>query len=162
MKGHYFLVAVALLCLQQTSAQVYVDQFDNDDPAFTGGSASYTFGEANDEWTITANNTGAFDVFTYELHDPAQGMSIDVDASGNNKVFVRAKASAVGTQLRLDLQDSTGFATSLPGLTKTLSTTYTVLEFDFTGVYQDGGYGGTPCMSGPCQVDSSVISQLLF
>ncbi|MFK7922947.1 MAG: T9SS type A sorting domain-containing protein [Bacteroidia bacterium] len=161
MKGHYLLLVI-LLFTQAASAQVYLDQFDNDDPAFTGGAGSYTFGEANDEWTITANNPGAYDVFTYDTHDPATGMAIKVDASGNNKVYVRAKASAVGTQLRMDVQDSLGYLTSLPGLTKTLSTTYQVLEFDFTGVYIDGGYGGTPCATGPCPVDSSVISRLVF
>ncbi|MEL7531694.1 MAG: T9SS type A sorting domain-containing protein [Bacteroidota bacterium] len=162
MKGYYLLLASLLFWAHAVNAQVYLDQFDNDDPAFTGGAASYSFGEANDEWTITANNPGAFDAFTYDLHDPAANMGIKVDMSANNKIFIRAKASAVGTQLRLDVQDSTGYLTSLPGLTKTLSTTYQILEFDFSGIYQDGGYGGTPCSSGPCAVDSSVISRLVF
>ncbi|MEM6342254.1 MAG: T9SS type A sorting domain-containing protein [Bacteroidota bacterium] len=162
MKGYYLLLASLFFWAQTASGQVYLDQFDNDDPAFTGGAGSYTFGEANGEWTITANNPGAFDAFTYELHDPSANMGIKLDMSGNNKVFVRAKASAVGTQLRMDVQDSTGYLTSLPGLSKTLTSTYQVLEFDFTGVYQDGGYGGTPCSTGPCPVDSSVINRLIF
>lgn len=149
------------MCLQVAQAQVYSDHFDNDDPAFMGGSPSYTFGEANSELTATATNTGAFDIFSYQLHDPATGMPLNLDVSGNNKLYVRAKASSVGTQLRIDLQDTTEYVTSQLSLSKTLTTEFMVLEYDFTGRYIDGGFA-PPCTSGPCVVDSSVIKALLF
>lgn len=162
MKRIFTLFCSLFLLSTLSMAQVYVDEFDNEDAAFTGGSPSYTFSEANGEWSITASNTAPFDVFTYEFHDPTAGSTVSVDATGNNKVFVRAKASNVGTQLRIDLQDADGFVTSLAGITKTLTTDYQVLEFDFSGVYSDGGFGGTPCMSGPCPVDGANLSQLVF
>lgn len=155
-------MCILLVSATMTNAQVYSDHFDNDDPAYMGGSASYTFAESGTELTVTATNTGAFDNFTYQTHDPVSGTPVSVDASGNNKVYVRVKASSVGTALRLDLQDAAGYLTSLPGLTKTLTNQYMVLEYDFSGQYKDGGYGGTPCMAGPCDVDSSSISALLF
>ena len=140
----------------------YTDHFDNDDPAFTGGNG-FTHSEASSEWTITAaTQTGPFDPFTYQPHDPSTGMGILVDASANNKVYVRAKASAIGTQLRLDLQDTLNLATTLPSLTQTLTTDFQVLEYDFTGAYVDAAYGGTGCATGPCSVDSSAISNLIF
>ncbi len=145
-------------------AQVYLDEFDNDDPAFTGGAGTYSIAEMNGEMVVTGSGTGAWDVFTYQMHDPSAGAGVIVDATGNNKVYVRAKASNVGTQLRMDIQDAGGYMTTNAGLTKTLTTDYQVLEFDFTGVYQDGGYGGTACdaADAPCPVDGTMSNQLVF
>jgi hypothetical protein len=143
-------------------AQVYSDHFDNNDPALMGGAASYTFAESGTELTVTANNTGPWDVFTYQLHDTATNMGVTADVTGNHKLYIRAKASNVGTQLRVDLQDNAGYLTSQAGLTKTLTTGYNVLEYDFDGLYFDGGFGGTPCSSGPCPVDGSMISGLVM
>ncbi|MEM9820831.1 MAG: T9SS type A sorting domain-containing protein [Bacteroidota bacterium] len=149
-------------CSLQLSAQVYLDEFDNDDPAFLSGNG-FSFSEADSELTLTGNGLGGpFDPVVYQPHDQSAGTEVLVDATTTNKVFVRAKASNVGTQLRLDLQDAPGFATSQAGLTKTLTTEYMVLEYDFTGSYVDGGFGGTPCTMGPCPVDGSQIQQLLF
>ena len=146
-------------------AQVYLDEFDNDDPAFMGGAAAYTYSEANGELTITGDGSaGQFDVITYQPHDATAGTGLTVDATGTNKVFIRAKASNIGTQLRLDLQDSGNFATTQPSLTKTLTTDFMVLEYDFTGGYVDAGYGGTGCAAGtgPCPVDGTDIVNMLF
>ncbi len=145
-------------------AQVYVDNFDNDDPANTGGAAVFSSSESDGEWTIAGTNTGPWDVFTYEMHDQGTGTPIVVDATGNNKIFIRAKASAVGTQLRMDIQDADGFMTTNAGITKTLTTDYMDLEFDFSGVYEDGGFGGTACdaASAPCPVDGTRSARLVF
>ena len=90
MKNLFTLLICSLLVLPGLYGQaVYTDHFDNDDPAFTGGNG-FTHAEANSEWTITAQNVGPFSPFTYQPHNPATGMSLLVDASGNNKVFVRA------------------------------------------------------------------------
>lgn len=161
MKRHYTLIIGSLMLLAQVGfGQVYLDEFDGTDAGFLGGSPTYSFDESNGEITVQASNTGMWDVFTYELNDGTA--SVDADATGNNKVFVRAKASNVGTQLRMDIQDADGFVTSLAGITKTLTTDYMVLEYDFTGLYQDGGFGGTPCTSGPCAVDGAQTSTLVF
>lgn len=164
MKRPFTLLFGILLFSQMAFSQVYLDEFDNNDPAFTGGAASFASSEANGEWTIDATNTGMWDVFSYELHDVAAGASVDADATGNNKIYVRAKASNVGTQLRMDIQDAAGFATTQSGLTKTLTTDFMILEFDYTGQYFDGGFGGTACDpgTGPCPVDGATTSQLVF
>ncbi len=164
MKKHVLLFMYAMLFASIGFSQVYLDEFDNDDPAFTGGAATYTSSESNSEWTISAANTGPWDVFTYEFHNPATGEATLVDITGNNKIFVKVKASNVGTQLRMDVQDEAGFLTSIAGLTKTMTTEFMILEFDFSGTYQDGGFGGTPCTSdtAPCAVDGTKIKQLTF
>lgn len=162
MKKFTFMLFCLLISTSMMQAQVYSDHFDNDDPAFMGGASTYTFSESGTDLTVTANNTGLWDVFTYQLHDAAMNMGVTADVSGNNKVYIRAKASNVGTQLRLDLQDATGYTTSQAGLTKTLTTSFNVLEFDFDAQYLDGGFGGTPCMTGPCGVDSSLIASLVM
>ena len=164
MKKHVLLFMYAMLFTSIGFSQVYLDEFDNNDPAFTGGSATYTSSESNSEWTINAANTGPWDVFTYEFHDAATGEGALVDITGNNKIFVKVKASNIGTQLRMDVQDEAGFLTSIAGLTKTMTTEFMVLEFDFSGTYQDGGFGGTPCTgdTAPCPVDGTKIKQLIF
>ena len=157
------LLFLCLCCLGQVSwGQVYLDEMDDGNVSFTGGSPSYTLTEANGELTAMGTSTGAYDAFTYGPNDGA--MNITVDATGNNKIYVRAKASNVGTQLRMDILDAAGLATSLPGLTKTLTTEYMVLEYDFTGVYIDGAYGGSTCpVGGPqCPVDGTQVAQLVF
>jgi len=107
------------------TAQVYVDQLDNAD-FINSGSGNYTFVAADSELTITGNgNAGAFDAIAYQLNDGA--MQIPVDVTGNNKLFIRAKASAIATQLRVDLQDATGFATTQNSITKVLTNDFIVL-----------------------------------
>ena len=162
MKRTFTLLCSLCLFLTFSFGQVYVDEFDNDDPAFMGGSGTYSFEEANNELTITASNTGPWDVFTYQFHDPTSASAVTVDATANNKVYVRAKASNVGVQLRMDLEDVNGYVTSLAGISKILTTDYQVLEFDFTGLYQDGGFGGTACDAGPCPVDGENLFQAVF
>jgi hypothetical protein len=158
---HLFTFLLGMFFLTQSGySQVFVEQFDNTPASFVGGAPSYATSVAASEWTINCTNTGAYDAFTYQTNDGAA--AIIVDATGNNKVFVRAKASSVGTQLRMDIQDEAGYLTSIPGITKSLTTDYLVLEYDFSGVYQDGGYGGTPCTAGPCAVDGSKTKQLVF
>ncbi len=165
MKKQLLLLLALVLCTQGLVAQVYVDEFDNGDPILMGGAATFSFSESDDELTVSADGTGGpWDVFTYQPHDMATGEAITVDATGNNKIFIKAKASNVGTQLRMDVQDAEGYLTSLAGITKTLTTEYIILEYDFSGQYSDGGFGGTPCTSdtAPCEVDGSQTTQLLF
>ncbi|MEM1120202.1 MAG: T9SS type A sorting domain-containing protein [Bacteroidota bacterium] len=164
MKKQVLLLLSTMLLTSIGFAQIYVDEFDNDDPANMGGSGSYSFTEENSELTINATNTGPWDVFTYQPHDQATGEAMLIDMTETNKIFVRVKASNVGTQLRMDVEDADGFSTSLAGITKTMTTEFNVLEFDFSGTYQDGGFGGTSCTmdTAPCTVDGTRIKQLVF
>ncbi|MEL7148346.1 MAG: hypothetical protein AAFO69_18375 [Bacteroidota bacterium] len=157
-----FLFGLFLACSFGFGQAIYVDQFDDGAASFTGGSPSYSSSEADGEWTIDATATGPFDAFTYELNDGAA--TLDLDFTANNKVYVRAKASNVGTQLRMDVQDAGGYASTTASFQRTLTTEFMVLEFDFTGVLTDEGYGGTSCEpgTGPCPVDGTQISQLIF
>ncbi len=163
MKRFFTLIFTLFLCSQMSFGQVYLDNFEANEATFwNSGSGTYSFSSANGEMTIQAMNTGPWDTFAYQTNE--NGAQRTVDMTGNNKVYVKAKASNVGTQLRMDVQDSEGYLTSLAGLTKTLTTEYQVLEFDFSGTYQDGGFGGTPCNgdTAPCSVDGSQIAQLIF
>ena len=165
MKKVLLLLFCFLGMTNLVDAQVYLDEFNNDDPAYIGSGAGYTYSETNNELTITGDGAaGQYEAISYQPHDPTAGSTMTVDATGNNKVYVRAKASNLGTQLRLDLQDSGNFATTQPSLTKTLTTDFLVLEFDFTGGYVDAGYGGTGCAAGtgPCPVDGADIVNMLF
>ncbi len=147
-----------------SNAQSYLEEFDSVDASQVSYADGYA-GEIKDgEWTITGDgSSGQFSIFGYQPVD-ADGALTTIDISENNKVYVRAKASSLGTQLRMDVRDQDGFATTLPGITKFLVADYTVFEFDFTGMLQDGGYGGTSCESAnaPCDVDPTSISDFQF
>ncbi|MEM1327067.1 MAG: T9SS type A sorting domain-containing protein [Bacteroidota bacterium] len=158
----YTLFCSLFIAATTVFGQVYVDQFENGDAAYMGGSATYSFSEANGELSITAAGPAPFDVFTYGFHNTETGEAVSVNATANNKVFVRAKASNIGVTLRMDLQDAGGFVTSQAGLSRILTTDFQVLEFDFTDLYIDGGFGGTSCDSGPCPVDGTNLTSLVF
>lgn len=165
MKNTLLLLLSLFCCVNIATAQLYVDEFDDGDASAVTGGAAYSFGEANGELTVTANgSSGPFDPFVINVHDQSNGDDITADATGNNIVFVRAKASNNGTQFRMDMQDAAGFATTLPGFTVSLTTDYQVFSFDFTDNYLDGGFGGTSCDSGdaPCPVDGTMINQFIM
>ena len=157
------LLLLFLLSSFSVFGQVYLDEFDNGVEEFTYANMGYTTMEADGEWTITGDGTsGAFEIFGYAPFDE-NGMQITVDVTGNNKIYLKAKASNLGTSLRMDLKDADGFSTTLPGLTKSLVNDYVVFEFDFAGQYSDGGYGGTACTSNPpCPVDGTRIAEFQF
>lgn len=146
------------------SAQVYLDEFDDGDQSNVFYNTGYSGSEADGEWTISGDGTGGpWEIFGYNVVDET-GAETTVDITGNNKVYVRAKAGSLGTQLRMDVIDADGFATTIAGLTKTLVNDYVVFEFDFTANYDDGGFGGTACDAGsaPCPVDGSRIANFYF
>jgi hypothetical protein len=79
-------------------------------------------------------------------------------------IYIRAKTDIANTLLRIDLVDTAGFLTTQASLTKLLDTEFSILEYDFTGQYFDGGFGGTSCESAdaPCPVDPTTIGTILF
>ncbi len=146
------------------NAQSYVDQFDGTDQ-FISLNGGFTAVLANSELTLQGDGTGgAFAPVVYQFNDGSSASATDITASP--KIFVRAKASTIATQLRVDVVDASGFATSLRGITKTLTNDFVVYEYDFTGLLDDadGGFGGTPCnsMTQPCDVDGSTATTLQF
>ncbi len=159
-----FTLLMFLMALVPLMGQVYLDEFDDGVETNATMPAGYSSVEENGEWTITGDGTsGPWDPFTLEPSND-DGTTRVLDISENNKLYVRAKASNLGTQLRLDVQDADGFASTIGSVTKTLVSDYTVFEFDFTGVLSDGGFGGTPCdaTTAPCPVDPTNITQFLF
>jgi len=161
MKKTLLFLLMLPCCL--SFGQIYLDDFDdgNQDNTFYNGS-SFSTSEADGEWTVSGDGTaGAFELFGYQLVDDS-GAQVTLDITGNHKIFVRAKASNLGTQLRMDVKDVDGFVSTVPGVAKSLVNDYTVFEFNYQGNLVDGGYGGTACETGPCDVDGTRINELNF
>jgi len=159
-----FTILLVMGLLAPIYGQVYVDDFDDGMEFNVSLGNGYTSAESDGEWTITGDGTtGAFELFVLTPNND-DGTVATIDISENNKVFVRAKASNLGTQLRMDVKDADGVATTLAGLTKTLVSDYNVFEFDFNGNLNDGGFGGTGCDSAdaPCPVDPTRIVEFNF
>ena len=162
MKRQLLILLSFCLLPLATYAQVYLDEFDDGQEVFNTYGSGYSGEEADGEWTITGDGTtGAFELFSYGIID-VSGVMGTVDMTANNKIFVGAKASNLGTQLRMDVRDHDGYVSTQAAITKTLVNDYVVFEFDFTDGYIDGGYGGTSCAAGPCPVDGKAISNLDF
>jgi len=118
----------------------------------------------SDIWTVTGDGTGGmWTPVVYSIHNDL-GENIIADAIGSNdKLFIRAKSSS-DVELRVDLQDNQDYVTnfSAQSMNLTADTEFAVYEYTYTGAYQDGGFGGTPCDSGPCPVDGQRISSIHF
>ncbi|MDP5171285.1 MAG: T9SS type A sorting domain-containing protein [Bacteroidia bacterium] len=141
----------------------YFDEIADNTNLFVNPPAGFTSTTANGEWTITGDGTaGAYSAFNYDTHNPT-GEAILVDAVGSNdKLYVRAKSSTAGTNLRIDLKDKDGYVTNLNPPSATLTTDYQIYEYDYAGAYQDGAYGGSPCATQGCPVDGERISAIQF
>ncbi|TXF87935.1 T9SS type A sorting domain-containing protein [Neolewinella aurantiaca] len=133
---------------------------------FTGEPAGISYSVSDDGYlTMTGDGTsGLYEQIQYTLRDE-EGNSGKADAAGSgDKLYVRARIrNAASEALRIDLMDEGGFSTTLQGYTNTISgeefMTYT---YDFAQGYTDGGYGGTSCVTGPCDVDPQRITGLNF
>jgi len=135
MKRNVLIVLFFFLLSGFSYSQVYLDQFDIDQ-GNTYTNTGYDGSFADSEWTITANGSnGPWDPFGYNFVDE-DGTVTSVDITGNNKIFIRAKASSLGTQLRVDAKDVNGFVTTIDNVTQTLVNDYVILEFTY-GAYQD-------------------------
>jgi len=140
----------------------YVDHFDNEDRTAWSDAAGFTVEESGTELVITGDGTaGAYAAFNYAAHNQDSGEQLTLDLTSNNKIFMKVKSTVDGTPLRIDLLDEGGFATTEPATIRTIGTEYAVLEFDYSGTYSDGGYGGTSCDAGPCDVDGTTIQNFL-
>ena len=160
MKRNILFFLFSFIAIGMSYGQVFLDQFDADG-GVTAGGTGLTSSIADSEWTITGDGSqGAYDPFTMQIADDA---GLPVDMTGNNKIFIRVKASSIGTQLRIDAMDADGFVTTIDNVTKTVVNDYAELEFSYSA-YQDGGYGGTSCAAAdaPCDVDGTMITGLVF
>jgi hypothetical protein len=158
-----FLLFLLIMQCSLSYGQIFIDEFDDGDQSNSWyAGTGFTSSEENGEWIINGDGTGgAFDPFGYILQDDT-GAPLSIDITETNSIYVRAKASNLGTSLRMDVKDSGGFVSTVPGVTTTLVSDYVVFEFNFDGNLVDGGYGGTACDMGPCPVDGTQIVELNF
>ncbi|WP_124980427.1 glycoside hydrolase family 9 protein [Nonlabens xiamenensis] len=149
------LCLLSLFGLMSTAQVVYSDHFDGSSQ-ISYAAPGYSTTTGNSVLTFSGNGTaGAFAPVIYSM-----GSSIDIASSP--KLFIRVKSST-SVDLRIDLQDQTGYVTNLNSSSVQATSTYQEFEINYTGKLQDGGYGG-PCSSSmaPCAVDSSNITDLVF
>ncbi|WP_198661644.1 cellulase family glycosylhydrolase [Lewinella sp. IMCC34183] len=139
----------------------YYDLLDTAAQRFTGSPVGITYGVADGILTISGDGTSpSYQTFRYTLPD---SLLADVGNSGN-LLFLRARTlSGAPVDLRVDLVDEKELATTVAGRTITVEgTEFMTYEIDYTGGYQDGGYGGTGCDDAPCAVDGNRIVALTF
>ncbi|MEM9260142.1 MAG: hypothetical protein AAGA62_10885, partial [Bacteroidota bacterium] len=145
---------------------VYYDRLNNELVEWVSDGNGYLNSETGTEWTISGDGSaGAFATVSYLTHDKSSGEAITVDITpAKSKLFVKMRTDMGMEPVRIDLVDSSGFVSSLTSLTKIVGDEYTTIEYNFDGVLQDGGFGGSPCdeTTAPCSLDPTAINQLLF
>lgn len=144
------------------SQMVYSDNFNQSVNNTTYPASAYTTSLVSENLRIVGNGTAAaYAAITYGIHD--NGTVKNINISGNNKLFIKVKGTG-GASLRIDLQDSGNYVTNRNASTISLTSSYQVFEIIYTGKFQDGGYGGSPCTSttAPCTVSNSAIKNLIF
>ena len=141
---------------------VYSDNFNQGINNTTYPSSAYTTSLVSENLRIIGNGTaGSYAAINYGVHN--NGALTNINVSGNNKLYIKVKGTG-GASLRVDLQDSGSYVTNKNSSSISLTTTYQIFEIIYTGKFQDGGYGGSPCtsMTAPCTVNSSSIKNLIF
>ena len=124
MQKLLLLCALLLTGFGLTAQPVFVDEFD--DGNITPDAAHFTYEEVDGELVITgAGTNGDWDGIWFQL---PQAFDLSDDKA---KIYIRARASSIGTQLRADLVDTGNNFTNSPAITRTLTDEYMVLEFDY-------------------------------
>lgn len=105
---------------------IFVDQFE--DGTVTPDVMTFDITEANGEMIVAGNGTnGDFDGVWFQFPQT-------FDLSANPRLFVRVRASILGTTLRMDLVDANNNFTNVAPITQTLTDEFRVLEYDFSAV----------------------------
>ncbi len=135
----------------------YVDEFTDNSLDFISDNSGLTLTSEDGVLKVTGDGTsGAFAPILYEMHSGADTVVVNAEAN-SGKVYVRMKTSLDSLPVRIDLQDNRGFLTSQAGAEMMVRNDYEVYEYQYEGRYVDGGFGGTPCTAGPCDVDAKRI-----
>lgn len=105
---------------------------------------------------LSSGSKRQWDFIDYNLYKANSNNNIDIVTSP--KIFIKAKSSSP-VSVRVDLKDGSGFTTNFEATSKKILTTFKVYEYDFSGKFMDGGYGG-PCTNAPCGVNPLDIKNL--
>lgn len=133
---------------------------------FSGNPGGVTYSVSADGY-LTLSGDGSSPTYQqvrYNLRDE-EGNAGKADAAGSGDVlYVRARVrNADEAVLRIDLVDEFGFESTNAGSANTITgSDFATYEFGYAGRYEDGGYGGTSCASGPCSVDAQRITGMVF
>ena len=161
MKKYYYTLIVAVFFNLLVNAQVtYSDQFDGFNSA--ASNSGYDVSVENSNLKAVGNGTaGAYQAFQYNIHN--SGNLTTLDMTSNTQVFIKARANGPGV-LRIDLKDAAGFITNQSAKYASLKEDYAIYTLDFSGAFNDGGFGGSPCESAnsPCPVNPANIANMFF
>jgi hypothetical protein len=169
MKQIYSLFLFLFFALAQVSyGQLYKTTYD--ESGYNSFTSDYTLPGMSSTLVITSNAaTPLFGSVYTLLYNNGQylndGSMMPIDMTSNKLLYIRAKASIPGTQLRVDLRNTGDYSTTA-GISNdnnilTLTGTYQTYVIDYTGAF-DGGYGGTPCGLGGCTFDFSSIKAVNY
>jgi len=160
MNNKITLLALLIFsCIGNAQNLIYQEEFDGKTSYTNDPPAGYAL--SLEEGTLAIEGDGsssAYAFFGYRFHDENGDNQLDISA--NPKLYIKAKGTN-NPELRMDLQDTKGYVTNLNAGTIVLNDNYAIYEIDYSNRLEDGGYGG-PCTSGPCPVDATALTNILF
>ena len=139
---------------------------DNETEFLVSFDGAYTVGATDSTYQIVGDGTApGYQRVRYRFNDGSDTVLVNV--ANNNEVRIRARVLDVAdARVRVDLIDNADFSTTNAGRVLNLTNEFQEFTIDFSGAYQDGGYGGTACPvtngAEPCSVDGQRASGLYF
>ncbi|WP_051907697.1 glycoside hydrolase family 9 protein [Flavimarina sp. Hel_I_48] len=138
---------------------IYQEEFNGTNSHTNEPPQGYSVSLQEGALTMVGDGSSAAYTFVgYRFQDETGDSQIDI--SENPKLYIKAKGTN-SPELRMDLQDNAGYVTNLNAGTVVLNETYAIYEIDYSTRLQNGGYGGA-CTAGPCPVDATAITNILF
>lgn len=152
-----FILTLLFLSTTITYAQISFSDDFKDGIKHIKTAKGYSISKAKNHLLISSSGSKRkWDFIDYNLDKVKTTDKIDIVTSP--KIFIKAKASSP-VVFRIDLKDSAGLTTNFEATSNKILTEYKVYEFNFSGKFMDGGYGG-PCTNAPCAVNPFDIKKL--
>lgn len=141
----------------------YQDGLEDGAAQFSGEPAGITYGVTDGILSIAGDGTsGQYQVITYALRDENDGPELANAVGSNDILYIRARTlSGAPADLRADLIDNQNLHTTNASRSVRISgDEFDIYSYNYAGGYEDGGFGGTGCSSGPCAVDGLRIESI--
>ena len=143
----------------------YQDGLEDADAQFSGEPGGISYEVVDGYLRISGDgSSGQYQVIDYALRDENGGPELANAIGSNDLLYIRARTVSGNTaNLRADLIDNQNLHTTNASRAVNISgADFAIYTYNYAGGYEDGGYGGTDCTSGPCAVDGLRIERIGF
>ena len=141
---------------------LYTDCFEDGLNNFVSEGNGFTPVETNGQLEVTiTNEKPQYGTFTYNINDRLTQEASSVDITEASTLNVRMRVEGPDALIRIDAVNSANFASTQSSVRAPVTDEFETYVYEFAGA-KDGGYGGSACETGPCDVALDSIVALYF